>query len=389
MNFNYSKEAESFRRSIRTWLEDNFPQEWNQEATGEALIQRRKEWGKMLSQGGWVAPAWPIEYGGLGLTIEQQLVYIEELVRINAPEVLNSNGISIFGMTLIRYGTEEQKKHYLPRMLKHEDIWCQGFSEPNAGSDLAGLQTKATDKGDHFVLNGQKVWTTIGPYANKCYILVRTDAGESKHNGISMMILDMDQLGVTVQPIKNIAGDSEFAEVFMDDAIVPKEDLVGEINNGWEIANYALSNERGIHMAQRSLKMKHEFRQLVSLFQEQKQSGSPFADSPMLQNRLVQTYLSCEILRSLSLRNIALLAQNESTGAIPAIGKLVWSESHQDLLNLGVDVLGEASLIEGERQHWMNRFLASRGETIYAGTTQIQKNIIAKSLGLPSSRGGK
>jgi alkylation response protein AidB-like acyl-CoA dehydrogenase len=389
MNFNYSREDESFRHSFRAWLEDNFPQEWSREATGEELIQRRKEWGKMISQGGWVAPAWPKEYGGLGLTLEQQLVYIEELVRVNAPEVLNSNGISIFGMTLIRYGTEAQKKHYLPRMLKHEDIWCQGFSEPNAGSDLASLQTKGRDQGDHFLLNGQKVWTSIGPYANKCYILVRTNSNDSKHKGISLMILDMDQTGVTVQPIKNIVGDSEFAEVILDDAVVSKEDLVGELNNGWEMANYALSNERGIHMAQRTLKMKHEFQELVSLFKEQEHSDTSFSDSPMLQNRLVQTYMSCEILRSLSLRNIALLSQSESPGVIPAIGKLAWSESHQDLLNLAVDILGEESLFSGEKQYWMNKFLASRGETIYAGTTQIQKNIIAKSLGLPSSKGGK
>lgn len=387
MNFNYSQEAESFRDSFRSWLEANFPAEWNQEATGERWVQRRKEWGKMLGRGGWVAPAWPKEYGGLGLTIEQQLVYIEELVRINAPEVLNSNGIGIFGMTLIRYGTEDQKKYYLPRMLNHEDIWCQGFSEPNAGSDLAGLQTKAKDNGDHYVLNGQKVWTSYGPYANKCYILVRTD--ESRYKGVSMMILDLDQPGVTVQPIKNIAGESELAEIFLDDAVVPKEDVVGEINNGWEMANYALAHERGIHFAQRSLKMQQEFQQLVTLFQEQMQSGSSPAHSPIMQNKLVQSYLSCEILKSVCLRNIALIAQGEDTGALPAIAKLVWSESHQDLLNVGVELLGEESLLKAENQIWMEKFLLSRAETIYAGTTQIQKNIIAKSLGLPSSKGGR
>ncbi|MBX9973612.1 acyl-CoA dehydrogenase family protein [Cytobacillus firmus] len=387
MNFNYSQEAESFRASFRSWLEDNFPKEWNQEVTGEKWVQRRKEWGKMLGQGGWVAPAWPKEYGGLGLSIEQQLVYIEELVRINAPEVLNSNGIGIFGMTLIHYGTEEQKKHYLPRMLNHEDIWCQGFSEPNAGSDLAGLQTKAVDKGNHYVLNGQKVWTSYGPYANKCYILVRTD--ESRYKGVSLMILDLDQPGVTVQPIKNIAGESELAEIFLEDAVVPKEDVVGGINNGWEMANYALAHERGIHFAQRSLKMQQEFQQLVTLFQEQIQSGKSAANSPLMQTKLVQSYISCEILKSVCLRNIALIAQGEDTGALPAIAKLVWSESHQDLLNVGVEVLGEEALIKGENSFWMEKFLLSRAETIYAGTTQIQKNIIAKSLGLPSSKGGR
>jgi alkylation response protein AidB-like acyl-CoA dehydrogenase len=387
MDFTYSQEAESFRKDFRSWLEANYPSEWNHEVTGDQHVQRRKAWGKMLGQGGWVAPAWPKEYGGLGLSIEQQLVYIEELVRMNAPEVLNSNGIGIFGMTLIRYGTEEQKRYYLPRMLNHDDIWCQGFSEPNAGSDLAGLQTKAEDRGDHYVLNGQKVWTSYGPYANKCYILVRT--GESRYKGISMMILDLDQPGVTVRPIKNIAGESELAEIFLEDAVIPKTDVVGEINNGWEMANYALAHERGIHFAQRALKMQQEFQQLAALFQEQIKNDHSPANSPVMQTKLVEAYLSCEVLKSVSLRNIALIAQGEDTGPLPAIAKLAWSESHQDLLNVGVEVLGDEALIKGNNRVWMEKFLLSRAETIYAGTTQIQKNIIAKSLGLPSSKGGR
>lgn len=387
MDFTYSQEAESFRKDFRSWLEANYPGEWNHEVTGDQHVQRRKAWGKMLGQGGWVAPAWPKEYGGLGLSIEQQLVYIEELVRINAPEVLNSNGIGIFGMTLIRYGTEEQKRYYLPRMLNHDDIWCQGFSEPNAGSDLAGLQTKAEDRGDHYVLNGQKVWTSYGPYANKCYILVRT--GESRYKGISMMILDLDQPGVTVRPIKNIAGESELAEIFLEDAVIPKTDVVGEINNGWEMANYALAHERGIHFAQRALKMQQEFQQLAALYQEQSKNDHSPANSPVMQTKLVEAYLACEVLKSVSLRNIALIAQGEDTGPLPAIAKLAWSESHQDLLNVGVEVLGDEALIKGNNRVWMEKFLLSRAETIYAGTTQIQKNIIAKSLGLPSSKGGR
>ncbi|MBN6886628.1 alkylation response protein AidB-like acyl-CoA dehydrogenase [Cytobacillus horneckiae] len=386
MNFTYSKEAEEFRSSFRTWLNANFPQEWDKEVTGDEWVQRRKQWGKTLAEGGWVAPSWPREYGGLGLSIEQQLVYIEELVKINAPEVLNSNGIGIFALTLIKYGTEEQKKHYLPRMLKHEDIWCQGFSEPNAGSDLAGLQTKAEDKGDYFLLNGQKVWTSYAPYANKCYVLVRT--AEPRYKGISLMILDMNQKGVTVRPIKNIAGESELAEVFMDDAIVPKEDVVGELNNGWEMANFALSNERGIHFAQRSLKMQQEFQQLLTLFTERAASGQSYVNG-RLQTQLVKAYLSCEILKSVCLRNIALISQGEETGSLPAIAKLTWSEGHQGLLNTSLDLLGEESIVKGDHEVWMEKFLLSSAETIYAGTTQVQKNIIAKSLGLPSSKGGR
>ncbi|MDQ0269677.1 acyl-CoA dehydrogenase family protein [Cytobacillus purgationiresistens] len=387
MNFTYSQEAEEFRGSFRSWLEEHFPQEWNREVTGEEWVQRRKQWGEMLAEGGWVAPSWPEEYGGLGLSIEQQLVYIEELVSINAPEVLNSNGIGIFALTLIKYGTEEQKKHYLPRMLKHEDIWCQGFSEPNAGSDLAGLQTKAEDKGDYFLLNGQKVWTSYAPYSNKCYVLVRT--ADSRYKGISLMILDMEQKGVTVRPIKNIAGETELAEVFMDDAIVPKADVVGELNNGWEMANFALSNERGIHFAQRSLKMQQEFQQLLSLFTEQIDLGKAYVKGSKLQTQLVQSYLSCEILKSVCLRNIALISQGDDTGVLPAIAKLTWSEGHQDLLNTSLELLGEESLVKGKHEVWMEKFLLSRAETIYAGTTQVQKNIIAKSLGLPSSKGGR
>lgn len=387
MDFSYSKMAEEFRSSFRNWLEANLPGEWKTEVTGEQLVERRKQWGKMLAEGGWVAPAWPKEYGGLGLSVEQQLVYVEELVRVNAPEVLNSNGIGIFGITLIKYGTEEQKKYYLPRMLQHKDIWCQGFSEPNAGSDLAGLQTKAVDNGDHYLLNGQKVWTSYAPYANKCYILVRTD--KSRYQGISMMILDLDQPGVTVQPIKNIAGESELSEIFLENAKVPKEDVVGAINNGWEMANYALANERGIHFAQRALKMQVEFQQIAAATLEKMSTGDIVANNPIYLDKLVQAYISTEVLKSVSIRNIALISQGESPGVMPAIAKLAWSEGHQDLLDLGVYLNGEESLLKDYGHIWMQKFLISRGETIYAGTTQVQKNIIAKSLGLPSSKGVK
>jgi alkylation response protein AidB-like acyl-CoA dehydrogenase len=273
-------------------------------------------------------------------------------------------------------------------MLSHEEIWCQGFSEPNAGSDLAGLQTKAEKKGKQYILNGQKIWTTIGPYADKCYILVRTDAKAPKHYGISMMILDMNQPGVTVRPIKNITGSGEFSEVFLDQAIVPEEDVVGELNRGWEMAMYALSHERGTHMAQRSLKMNREFQNLYHLFSVQKQAGNPCASDPVLQNQLVKNYISTEVLRSLTLRNISLIAQGESSGVLPAICKLTWSENHQKLLNLAVDLLGEQALRESPEQVWTEQFLLSRAETIYAGTSEIQRNLIAKGLGLPSAKGG-
>lgn len=387
MDFSYSVEAESFRKKFQTWIEQNYPAEWQKEVVGEEHIKRRKEWGRMLCEDEWVAPAWPRDYGGLGLSVEQQMVYIEELVRINAPEVLNSNGIGIFGPTLIRYGTEEQKKRYLPKMLSHEEIWCQGFSEPNAGSDLAGIGTKAVKNGDHYVLNGQKIWTTIGPYADKCYILVRTDPSLPKHQGISMMILNMNQPGVTVRPIINIAGSGEFSEVFLDNAIVPKEDVVGELNKGWEMATYALSHERGTFMAQRSLKMNREFQNLCQLFADERAAGNPRAIDPILENRLVETYLSTESLRSLTLRNISVIAQGESPGVLPAICKLSWSENHQSLLNLAVDLLGDGALIEGPEQVWTQQFLLSRAETIYAGTSEIQRNLIAKGIGLPSTKG--
>jgi alkylation response protein AidB-like acyl-CoA dehydrogenase len=316
------------------------------------------------------------------------MVYIEELVRINAPEVLNSNGIGIFGATLIKYGNEQQKRRYLPKMLSHEEIWCQGFSEPNAGSDLAGLATKAEKVGDHYVLNGQKIWTTIGPYADKCYILVRTDASAPKHKGISLMILDMHQPGVTVRPIKNIAGSGEFSEVFLDNAIVPEDDVVGELNNGWEMATYALSHERGSHMAQRSLKMTREFANLLQLFQEEKERGNPRASDPHLEDQLVNAFISTEILKSLTLRNISLIAHGEAPGVLPAICKLTWSENHQKLLNVAVDLLGDKALVSGTNRVWTEMFLFSRAETIYAGTSEIQRNLIAKGLGLPSAKGG-
>lgn len=390
MDFGFSDQAEEFRAEFRLWLQESLPAEWRDLARGtdeEHLISIRRAWGIRLLEGGWAGPSWPKEYGGLGLLIEQQAILLEELTRAGAPEALNSNGISIFAPTLIHYGTEEQKKRYLPKMLSHEEIWCQGFSEPEAGSDLAGLQTRAEATDGGFTLKGQKVWTTNGHLADMCYILVRTDPAGSRHAGISMMMMKMRQPGVTVRPLRTIAGTEEFSEVFLDDAFVPDEDLVGEPGNGWDMATYALSLERSLNFAERSLRMRRELGKLMTLVEEQKAARNPRASDPVFEDRLVDSFIASTLLGSLVLRTLAMTASGEPLGTLPSTAKLYWSEAHQDLLGLSLDLLGEHAN-DSEYEEWVRGVLLTRGETIYAGTSEIQRNLIAKGLGLPSSRGG-
>jgi alkylation response protein AidB-like acyl-CoA dehydrogenase len=386
VDFKFSEDSKEFRKQFRAWIHDNLLDEWktSSSVTNENTAEIRRQWGEKLFEGGWIAPTWPKEYGGLGLSMEQELVYLEELVLARAPEELNSNVIGVFGPTLIRYGSDEQKNRYIPKILNHEEIWCQGFSEPNAGSDLAGLQTRAEKIGDKYLLNGQKIWTSFAQYADKCYVLVRTNPDAPKHEGISMMLLDMHQPGVTVRPLKNLVGTTEFTEVFLEDAIVPEHDVVGEINQGWEIANHSLANERGTRMAQRALKMRQEVKDLLHLYKELGIEDLPVEEG------LIDSFIAAEVVRSVSVRNMMLLSEGNLPGFYPAMGKLTWSERHQKMLDLAFDMLGEKALIEGSPySHWIHNLLYSRAGTIYAGTSEIQRNIIAKGLGLPSLRGGK
>jgi alkylation response protein AidB-like acyl-CoA dehydrogenase len=373
---------EDVQLEFRRWLADELPPEWRDISRGteeERAVTIRRAWGERLARGGWVAPGWPVEDGGRGLSHEGERLLLEEVVRAGAPEPLNSNGIRIFGPILRRYGTEEQKRKFLPAMLDHSELWCQGFSEPNAGSDLANLQTRAVVDGDRLIVNGQKVWTSFAAYADYCYALVRTDRDAPRHKGVSMVIVDMAQPGVTVRPLRTIAGGWEFAEVFFDDAIIPMTAVVGELNQGWSMAIEALALERGLSFAERSFQMRREVANVVRVCDD----AGAVAD-PQVLARLVDSYLDSRMLTSLVMRVLRVIDDPEALGGLAALTKLHWSEAHQRILGLVVDVLENAAG-RPEAAEWLGAFLYSRGETIYAGTSEIQRNTIARAIGLPSS----
>jgi alkylation response protein AidB-like acyl-CoA dehydrogenase len=374
------------RREFRDWLTRELPSDWCDISRGtpeERAVAVRRAWGAKLHEAGWGAPSWPTEYGGRGLDHESDLVVMSELVSAGAPEALNSNGIHIFGPILLRYGTEEQKARHLPAMLAHTELWCQGFSEPDAGSDLAALRTSAVDAGAHWELSGQKVWTSYAQYAEKCYVLARTDASGPKHAGITLMVLEMHQPGVTVRPLETIIGTAEFNEVFLDRARVANEDVVGELGAGWKMASEALAFERAFSFAERSLRLRRELANIGALIGAERAAGNPRATDPLILDRLVDAYADMELMSSLVARLLSPRAGE--LGVLPSIAKLHWSESHHRLLSLVFDLLG-AKALQAEHQEWVHAFMFTRGETIYGGTSEIQRNLIAKSLGLPSSR---
>jgi alkylation response protein AidB-like acyl-CoA dehydrogenase len=380
--------ADEFRQEFRAWLEENLPADWTDisRGTDEARAVRiRRAWGARLFEGGWAAPRWPIENGGRGLSIELEIVALEELARAGAPEALNSNGIGIFGPILIRHGTPAQRERYLKPMLDHSELWCQGFSEPNAGSDLASLRTSARLNGDRFTVNGQKLWTSFAGQSSFCYLMVRTDPDAPKHAGISFLILDMRSPGVSVKPLRNIAGGQEFAEVFLDNVEIPAENLVGELNEGWKIATEALGLERGLSFAERALRLEREVGNLLKLMAESA-DGDLKMYSPSIRARVVDSYVGARAMHSLVLRVLMLIDRPEEMGPLASLAKLSWSEQHQRLLSLGVDAMGDRAGSPGYKE-WLGAFFFARGESIYGGTSEVQRNGIARALGMPSSNG--
>ncbi|MCZ4494238.1 MAG: hypothetical protein JWP53_3169 [Conexibacter sp.] len=376
------------REEFRAWLDENLPPEWRDITRGtpdERAVPIRRGWGERLAAGRWAAPGWPEAYGGRDLPIEAELVVLEELVRAGAPEALNSNGIAIVGPLLIRYGTQEQIDRFLLPMLDHSELWCQGFSEPNAGSDLANLQTRARLEDDSLILSGQKIWTSFAERAQFCYALVRTDATGPKHAGISLVILDMRQPGVSVRSLQNIAGGAEFAEVFLDDAVVPRSQVIGELHQGWDLAMEALSLERGLSFAERALRFRREVSTAIRLVRPFDSPSGCASSDPGLSAQLLDCYIDSRLLTSAVGRVLRLIHEPDRVGTLAALTKLHWSESHQELLGLVVAALETRAA--GEGAEWLRAFMFSRGETIYGGTSEIQRNQIARGIGLPSSSG--
>jgi alkylation response protein AidB-like acyl-CoA dehydrogenase len=391
MDLNYSSEDLAFRDTTRRWMEANVPRE------DLKTLDERKAWHRRLYEAGYVGMLWPREYGGWGATPMQQAIVQDEIARISAPPPINGLGIGFIGPTIIVHGTDWQKERYLRKMLTAEEIWCQLYSEPNAGSDLASLRTRAEDQGDHFLVNGQKIWTSSGPIADWGILLARTDAKAPKHRGISCLLLNMRQPGVEVRPLKQITGHSLFSEVFMTNARAEPRDLIGRLNQGWEIAQTTLGFERGANSLGRVTRYAIAFHQLVRAAKELRRGGRPLIEDGSVRARMGKLYAELEVQRYAGLRVLSALNKGETPGAASSITKLSYTEFEKRFFETSLEILGaraqlmssreefeELDTSSGEPGTWATAFLWSRAGTIYSGSSEIQKNIIGERvLGLP------
>jgi len=388
MDLRFSPEDEQYRQKLRAWLEAHVPQA-RPPKDQDAEFAYRRAWQRQLYAGGLVGINWPKEYGGQGATLIQQAIYAQEMARARAPQPANGLGISIVGPTLIHHGTEEQKKRYIPKILNADEIWCQGFSEPNSGSDLASLQTKAVLDGDDFVVNGQKIWTSMGQYADWCILLVRTDSNAPKHRGISFLLVDMRSPGITVRPLKQITGNSEFNETFFDNVRVPKQNLVGALNEGWRVAMTTLTYERGISSLATQVRIKQQLDAMVDYARTSRRNGHTLSQDPVLRQSLATAHIRVEIMLLNLYRGITSRLRGQPPGPEASLDKLYWSEMDKWMQELGMELQGPYSQLMHDSKHaipgdWQYNFLRSRAGTIYSGTSEIQKNIIGERvLGLP------
>ncbi|RAU95634.1 acyl-CoA dehydrogenase [Mycobacterium colombiense] len=380
MDFSYPPDVERFRSELRDWLARNLTDELvaARRPTGrdDAAFEMLRAWNATMADAGWAAVSWPPEYGGRGATVLEQLVYTEETTRARAPMPLNVIGLNNIAPAIMQYGTEAQKRTLLPRMMRAEDIWCQGMSEPEAGSDLAALRTRAARDGDDFVVNGQKIWTSLGHRADWCQLYVRTDPEAPKHKGISCLIVDMTLPGIEVRPLVTLNGDADFAEVFFHDVRVPAGALLGPLNAGWQVATTTLSHERA-GAARLYAEMQVRLEELVT---DLAAAGSGALDDPVTLRRLGEIALRIKYLEVLCQRSISASLHGGDAFGSASLAKTVWGEIGQDLAALAFDVLGTS----GAGAPWANYRLTSRSLTIAGGTTQINKNITAQRvLGLP------
>jgi len=394
MDLNLTPEETKFRDELRTWLEANVPKDWGEwrEKPLEESFPYLRAWQRKLYEGGWAAVSWPKEYGGRGATLMEQSLFWEEMARVEAPPMANSLGLGLIGPTIIAYGTDEQKKRFIPKILSAEEIWCQGFSEPNAGSDLAALQTEARLDGDHYVVNGQKVWTSYGWIGNWCELVVRTDSNVPKHKGLSVLLIDMKSPGVEVRPLKQMTGESEFNEIFFRDVRVPVANLLGKVNDGWNVAVSTLMYERGSYGARLHLIFKRAITRLIELSHKFQKDGHPAAQDPLTRQKLAQCYAEIEIMRWNQLRAFSRVTATGVPGPEGSIQKIFWSELNQRLQQIAQEMFGAyGQLLAGDKDAvdngiWSYGYLRTRGNTIEAGTSEVQRNIIGHFvLGLPRS----
>ena len=385
MDLSFSAEDEAFREEIRTWLNEHLVGDFaalkGRGGLGDmdAFVEERIAWEKELAAGGWTCVGWPKEHGGRGLSLFQEVIYAEEYARARAPGRVGHIGEGLLGPTIIHFGTPEQKERWLPPIVAGTELWCQGYSEPGAGSDLANVQTKAELVDGEWVITGQKVWTSLADHSGWCFALVRTNADVPKHKGISCLLIPMDQPGIEIVPIKQITGRAEFAEVFFEGATTPAENIVGPVDGGWKVAMGTLAFERGASTLGQQLSFVAELDRIIEVA---KATGAD--KKPLVRDRIAELWTRLEVMRLNALRTLS----GHGGGELQReayITKLYWATWHRDLGELAMDVLGASSAVADPQYEDLHRlFLWTRSDTIYAGTNQIQRNLIARrALGMP------
>ena len=394
MDLNLTAAELSFRDEFRAWLHANVPKDWNEfrEAEMEPRFEYLKRWQRKLYEGGWAGISWPKAYGGRGASLMEQVIFWQEMALADAPPMANVLGLGLIGPTIIAFGTEAQKKRFLPKILSAEEIWCQGFSEPDAGSDLANLRCEGRLDGDHYVINGQKVWNSYGWAADWCELVVRTDPSVAKHKGITMVLVDMKSPGVEVRPLKQMTGETEFNEIFFHDVRVPVENVVGKVNEGWSAAIGTLMHERGTFGAGLQIIYQRNMSRLIELSKTVQRNGRPASQDPLVRQKLAQCYAEIEIMRMNQMRAFSRISATGVPGPEGSIQKIFWSELNQRFQQAAQEILGAYGQLEAGDPHaidkgaWSYGYLRTRGNTIEAGTSEIQRNIIGHFvLGLPKS----
>jgi len=396
MELTPTPEQRSFRDEVRAWLRQNMPREWTARLAASSDVPRAeaydllRDWQRRLHAAGFIGLTWPREYGGRGLTFMEEMILAEEMALAKAPPVLNILGIGMAGPTIMAYGTEEQKQRHLPKILSADEIWCQGYSEPNAGSDLASLQTRAVRDGRDYVVDGQKVWTSLAHTADWMMLLARTDPDAPRHKGITYFLLDMHLPGVTVKPLRQITGDAEFNEVFFDGVRVPDSQVLGGVNNGWAVGMTTLMYERLALGFGLQMRLRIALDGLIEMARRAEKAGRAVTKDPVMRQKIAQLWIDTECLKYTGARAITRLLKGEMPGPEASTGKMGWVETHQRLQELAMEVQGPyAQLVKGsdwavEDGLWQHAFLRSRANSIEGGTTEIQKNIIGERvLGLP------
>src|SRR5437870_2355005 len=390
MNFDFSDREEAFRKEVRGWLEANLPDDLRGRAFAASRadrdeVKKLRAWQRRMCEAGYVGLDWPREFGGRGATIVEMVILYQEMARAESPQLVNRGGVSMLGPTLMKYGTPAQQQRHLSKILTADDLWCQGFSEPNAGSDLANLQTRGVLDGGHFVVNGQKVWTSMAHVADWCFLLVRSDPDAPKHKGISFLLVDMKTPGITVRPLRQLTGEAEFNEVFFDNVRVPYQNLVGKLHEGWAVAITTLAYERDLLTFIRHIALRNALHRFVRLVRERGRAGDP-----LVRQKVAALWIGEQALQMNAYRSLTKILRGGEPGPEGSTSKLFWSQLDSDLALAATEVIGPyAQIAEGSEWapddgQWEFYELLARASGIRAGTTEILKDILGERvLGLP------